>query len=73
LSWIASLSRTSDSEASTGFIPKSGKTGNDFEVDVVIHVPLSDAARGDDLGLTVDYSRVATGGRGDGGAFREAD
>ncbi len=42
-----------------GFYPEERESGNDFEVDVVIHVPLSGAAKGDDLDRTVDYSRVA--------------
>lgn len=42
-----------------GYFPEERENGNDFEVDVVIHTPLSGAARGDDLGSTVDYSRVA--------------
>ncbi len=42
-----------------GFFPEEREQGNDFEVDVVIHVPLSGAAKGDELGRTVDYSRMA--------------
>ncbi|MFO8028856.1 MAG: dihydroneopterin aldolase [Cyclonatronaceae bacterium] len=42
-----------------GFHPEERERGNDFEVDVTLRLSLSDAARGDDLEQTVDYSRVA--------------
>ena len=42
-----------------GFFREERENGNDFEVDVSILIPLSDAGKTDNLDLTLDYSRVA--------------
>lgn len=43
-----------------GYFPEERRQGNDFEVDVSIWVPLQEAAKGDELAETIDYSKAAT-------------
>lgn len=43
-----------------GVLPQERAAGQDFVVDLVLHVPsVADAARTDDLALTVNYATVA--------------
>lgn len=46
-------------EARHGVYPEEKETGRRFEVDVEMELDLAPAGRSDDLGLTVDYGRVA--------------
>lgn len=46
-------------EARHGVYPEEKETDRRFEVDVEMELDLAPAGRSDDLGLTVDYGRVA--------------
>ncbi|NLT53467.1 MAG: dihydroneopterin aldolase [Actinomycetales bacterium] len=43
-----------------GVLAEERRTGQDFVVDVVLHLDTRQAARDDDLAATVDYGRLAT-------------
>ena len=44
--------------AGHGFYEEERREGNDFEVDLVFYADLSEAAKNDDLNLTIDYQKA---------------
>ncbi len=42
-----------------GVLPEERREGQDFVVDAVLHLDLREAGTSDDLGLTVDYGKLA--------------